>query len=450
MIFNSAGFLLFFFPVAMLLFLSPRLRRFRLPILLILSLFLYETSAGGSQLLLLVLCVGWVHFWSGVASAVSSRGRLAMSIIVPAAVLIYFKYAAFLLSTVGLTDRLPSFSGGLPAGISFYVFHMISFAIDRYRGDLPQAPSRVQFATYVAFFPQLVAGPITRFRQVGDSIRRITEFRHDAGSIWAGVSMLSVGLASKLLLADPLAGMLAPLLKIAPTLDRASAAFVFLAYSFRIYFDFYGYSMMAMGLGALFGIVLPKNFDRPYLSLNPREFWRRWHMTLSFWIRDYLYLPLGGNRHYVRNILIVFGACGLWHGAGWNFVVWGLYHGGLILIYSATRRGWDRLPGWGSVVLTFLLVTLGWPLFALDLPSFMAMATNLFHGGGEGAQVPLSGWLLVIASAGVAFGVDTDKVTDPAILHQPWFRVRQAVLAVLTAAAITLVEGSQPFIYFQF
>lgn len=450
MIFNSPGFVLLFLPLAAFLFLAPALRPWRLPVLLGLSLFFYETSAGGNQLLLLVGCIAWVYFWSGAEGAVGNGRRLALSVIVPALVLTYFKYAAFLLASLGIEGRLPTFKGGLPAGISFYVFHMISFAIDRYRGDLPLVPSRMQFATYVAFFPQLVAGPITRFRQVGGSIRQITEFRPSIGSVWSGIAMLSVGFAAKLLLADPLANILAPMLTTATTLDRATAAFVFLAYSFRIYFDFYGYSMMAMGLGSLFGIVLPKNFDRPYLSANPKEFWRRWHMTLSFWIRDYLYVPLGGNRHHIRNILIVFAACGLWHGAGWNFVVWGLYHGVLVLGYSLTRGLWDRLPNWGAAALTFLLVTLGWPLFALDLPSFVAMTGNLIHGGGSAGMVPLAGWLLVLAAAAVTFGWDIDKLTESSLPEQPLYRLRQVTLALLTVAALALVEGSKPFIYFQF
>ncbi|MFD2235230.1 MBOAT family O-acyltransferase [Phaeospirillum tilakii] len=447
MLFNSPVFLLLFLPLSAALFFWEPLRRWRLPLVTVLSLLFYDISAGDKQLLILAVCIGWVHLL-----AVPGNGRrLALALALPVGVLLYFKYAGFLLGTVGLGDLVRPAKEGIPAGISFYVFHLASFAIDRYRGDIPARPPLAAFASYVSFFPQLIAGPITRFRQVGDNLRRLPGYRATGATLWGGVALFVVGLGAKVLLADPLDRVVAPLFATVGELDRLQALFAIFGYSFRIYFDFYGYSMMAMGLGLAFGVPLPRNFDQPYRSFSPKEFWRRWHMSLSFWIRDYLYLPLGGNRHHARNILIVFAVCGLWHGAGWNFIVWGLYHGLLVLLYGATRPGWDRLPRPAGQALTFLLVSLGWPLFALDLPSFVLLAQTVVLGGTTPTMpaVELAGWLLLAAAALATFALDTDRLAslDPA---EPGYRWRQLALAAIAAVSLTLIEGSRPFIYFQF
>jgi len=446
MLFNSPVFLMLFLPVSAALFFWAPLRRWRLPLVTVLSLLFYDISAGDRQLLILAVCIAWVHFLSRPGSG----RRLALALALPVSVLLYFKYAAFLLGMIGLAGLVPPSKEGIPAGISFYVFHLASFAIDRYRGDVAARPGLATFASYVSFFPQLIAGPITRFRQVGDSLRRLPDFRASAASVWAAVALFVVGLGSKVLLADPLDRVLSPLFHHVEALDRLTALFAIFGYSFRIYFDFYGYSMMAMGLGLAFGVVLPRNFDQPYRSFSPQEFWRRWHMSLSFWIRDYLYLPLGGNRHRVRNILIVFAVCGLWHGAGWNFIVWGLYHGLLVLGHAATRRGWERLPRPAGQALTFLLVSFGWPLFALDLPSFVLLAQTVVTGGAAAAPaIAPASWLLLAAAALVTFAVNTDRLASLAP-DGGFFRWRQTVLALVALASLTLIEGSRPFIYFQF
>ncbi|NFV79047.1 MBOAT family O-acyltransferase [Magnetospirillum aberrantis] len=450
MLFNSPPFLLLFLPLSALLFFWRPLRRWRLPIVTVLSLLFYDISAGDKQLGILIGCIAWVYIISNSPKAQGNGRRLAAALVVPAAVLVYFKYAAFLLTTIGFPNVLPSGKGGIPAGISFYVFHLASFAIDRYRGDIVTRPSPATFATYVGFFPQLIAGPITRFRQVGENIAKLPAFVSTSETVWGGTAMFAVGMGAKLLLADPLMSFVDPLLQKVGDLDRLAAAYAMLGYSFHIYFDFYGYSMMAMGLGMAFGVPLPRNFDRPYLSRNPKEFWRRWHMTLSFWIRDYLYVPLGGNAHYTRNIIIVFAACGLWHGAGWNFIVWGVYHGFLVLTYSATRNLWDRLPAVAAQALTFALVTLGWPLFALDLTSFGHLVTAVVMGSGSASPVVAgTGWLLLTIAALVTFLLDTDRLARPETAG-PSYIVRQMALAAVTLLALTLVEGSRPFIYFQF
>ena len=196
-----------------------------------------------------------------------------------------------------------------------------------------------------------------------------------------------MGLAAKVLIADTLAHYLAPFVGLPATLATSTSLFVLFGYSFQIYFDFYGYSLIAIGLGRLFGFHLPDNFLRPYESLNPKDFWRRWHVSLSYWIRDYLYLPMGGNRRYHLNIAIVFTLVGLWHGARWNFVVWGLYHAGLVVVYALVARYWDRLPGLPQIALNFLLVSFGWVLFLFDFEGAAAFLQKPGRtGGGNGAR----------------------------------------------------------------
>lgn len=454
MIFNSAAFLLMFLPLAAALFFAPGLERWRLPVAVVLSFAFYETSAGVRQVCLLALCIGWVHALSSGMTAPGSRMRLSLSIFLPTAVLIYYKYTDFLLSWLPGDDfGQISAKGVLPAGLSFYVFHLISYAIDRYRGGCEPPPRALQFACYVAFFPQLVAGPITRFSQVGEAIGALVRFRLDSDHLSRGVGAMVVGLACKVMLADPLSRALAPLWAISDRLSPTQAIFLVMGYSFQIYLDFYGYSLMAIGLGELFGVRLPPNFLRPYLSCDPREFWRRWHMSLSSWIRDYLYLPLGGNTRHARNILIVFAACGLWHGAGWNFVAWGLYHGLLVITYSAMRRQWDALPRPLATAITFGLVSAGWPLFVLDLPSFWQAVVNLVLNSSSANSVggPTPGqWALLIGAGIIALAIDTDRLAQGDGLEGRWSVLRQVGLAGTALACLAFLRGSEPFLYFRF
>ncbi|MEQ8247535.1 MAG: MBOAT family O-acyltransferase [Alphaproteobacteria bacterium] len=456
MLFNDLGFLFLFLPLVLFgFFLAPaKLRAW----LLIFASFVFYGWSGLEHAAVLAAGMVWVYLLT--LSHVMRGGwlRLVIVIIGPAGALVYYKYAAFLEASVrglllgdqGIKEFSLFDNVLLPAGISFFTFQLIAFAIDRYRGNIDEQPRFRELALYVSFFPQLVAGPILRFEQVVAPIRRLAEFRPTLSDVYIATAYFIVGIGSKVLLADGISNAMASFSESPAALSASGAAFVTLGYSLQIYFDFYGYSLAAIGLGRLFGFHFPDNFLRPYDSLNPREFWRRWHVTLSYWIRDYLYLPMGGNRHYVRNITIVFAIVGLWHGAGWNFVVWGLYHGGLVGGYHLIRPAWDRLPRLLQWLLNFTLVSLGWSLFLYDFGGAGALLTSLVGLGGEATPGP-TGWVIVAAAFAVCFGVNYERLIEKGRSMgcgtAIGFGVVAAVIAVTT---LLFIDDSNTFIYFRF
>ena len=263
------------------------------------------------------------------------------------------------------------------------------------------------------------------------------------------IAYIVAGLALKVLLADTLGNYNGVWIDHPENLTASTAVFVLLAYSFQIYYDFFGYSLIAIGLGKLFGFDFPNNFLRPYQSRNIKDFWRRWHITLSFWIRDYLYLPLGGNRYYARNILIVFAICGLWHGAGFPFIVWGLYHGCLVALYNVTARFWDAMPNLIQVSLTFLLVSLGWTLFVFDFQDAITFFTSLAGFGTGLAPTPnIEHWTVLALAAFVCFVPGLETALARAGSNATW---RDAVIYAGFAVAVLLfLNRSHTFIYFRF
>ncbi|HEY4031972.1 MAG TPA: MBOAT family O-acyltransferase, partial [Caulobacteraceae bacterium] len=298
-----------------------------------------------------------------------------------------FKYADFLTRDLDTVLRMV---GGphlgmkrgqiaLPLGISFFTFHALSYLIDVYRRRFEANRSLNQIALYIAFFPQLIAGPIVRYRTIA---RRLAFRRHSWGRASAGLRLAVTGLAMKTLIADPLAPVADAVFDHAAQPGLLAAWAGTAAYTLQIYFDFAGYSLMAIGMGVVFGFSLPRNFDRPYRSGSITEFWRRWHMTLSAWFRDYLYIPLGGNRggavRTYRNLVVVFLLCGLWHGASWTFVLWGLWHG-LFLVLERAGLGpvLKRLPAVVGWAYALFAVMLGWVLFRA--PSLIA-AVQVWRG----------------------------------------------------------------------
>ena len=399
-----------------------------------------------------------------------SRGQKAavvISIVQNLALLGFFKYFNFatesydaLAAWLGFPNlRLDlAFKITLPLGISFYTFQSMSYSIDVYRGDARAIRNFTDFACYVAMFPQLVAGPIIRFSEVADQMMQRT---HTLEKFARGVAFLALGLAKKVLLANP-CGKVADTVFNAGSAGCADSWFGVLAYSFQIYFDFSGYSDMAIGLGLMFGFVFAKNFDSPYRSQSITEFWRRWHLSLSTWLRDYLYIPLGGNQYgpvrtYV-NLFLVMLLGGLWHGAAWNFVAWGTIHGALL----AFERFWDKRPVYHflprplRVGLTYLLVLFTWVFFrAKDLPAAAAYIRSMLGLGTaqDGAGL-LQGivykpyYLLTFALCAVVvwFAPQTwdwsRKITWPKAL---------AVIALLWLSIVVLsTQAYNPFIYFIF
>lgn len=340
--------------------------------LLLASLFFYSWGEPKYVFLMLVSIV--VNYVLGLLLARAEdhkRRLLCASILLNLAMLGYFKYFNFLMETVnvllgGVGGHTIEFQQvALPIGISFFTFQIMSYVIDVYRGKVPPQKSCVKLALYVSLFPQLIAGPIVRYSDVA---AQIDERRTTWDGLYAGTVRFMIGLAKKVLLSNQVAAIADA--AFAQTNPPVLLAWIgAAAYTLQIYFDFSGYSDMAIGLGRLFGFEFLENFNYPYISSTVREFWRRWHISLSSWFRDYLYIPLGGNRgsskKTYRNLIIVFLLTGLWHGASWNFVVWGLWHG-IFLILERILGARCTLPKWLGHVYTMLVVMIGWVIFRAD------------------------------------------------------------------------------------
>lgn len=395
MVFSSPLFLFYFLPVVLILYyLVPRGQIFwKNLVLLVGSLFFY--AWGEPVYVLLMLFSIAMDYGLGLWLEHEKRrgghpGRvLALAVVLNLLLLGFFKYANFLIGTVnGVTGAgLPLLEVSLPIGISFYTFQALSYIIDLYRGEVEVQRSILNFGTYVSLFPQLIAGPIVRMKTVAGELQDRQETFPDFA---AGVRRFTVGLAKKVLLANT-AGEIWQTVSGMETgkLPVLTAWIGLAAFTFQIYFDFSGYSDMAIGLGRMFGFHFPENFRYPYTATSITDFWRRWHITLSTWFREYVYIPLGGNRKglgkQIRNILIVWLLTGIWHGAGWNFVVWGLYFGVILMMEKiGLLRLLEKAPVFLRHLYTMLLVMLSWAIFAFDsLGQGVQFIGALFGGGGR-------------------------------------------------------------------
>ncbi len=460
--FTSVTFLFFFLPAVVALYFalpSGGEKRARNGLLLAASLLFYAWGEG-TYLALLLVSIGMNHVLSH-AVAKNRKPWLAIGIAANLAMLVVFKYLDLIVDTVGLTDfgvEKPDGVQGifrLPLGISFFTFQAISLLIDVGRGN---APAKNVFRTglYIAMFPQLVAGPIVRW----DEIRvQITERSETWDRFCSGLQLMMLGLAQKVLIADVVAVVADNAFGAEAGSLSAGAAWLGLAaFTIQIFYDFAGYSNMAIGMGRIFGFELPRNFEHPYSASSFREFWRRWHMTLSRWFRDYLYIPLGGSREgrfaTYRNLLIVFVLCGLWHGANWTFLLWGLWHGVFLIGERVARRtGFPALPRVVGVAYTVLFVALGWVLFRADsLPDALAYWGDLLPGEGARIDVPETAVYALIIGAFLAWdrtarwgeGLNPDSTLGVSLR---WVGV--LMLAVLCFAAVAS-STVQSFIYFVF
>jgi len=456
-IFNDFAFLFVFLPAVLTLFFMPGARRFRAHTLIVSSLVFYGIS-GIEHALILCADVVWVYFLVTRPGFCMSRVLLTAAVVPPALALIYYKYLGFFLRTfIDLNNPLNHQKFNLfvdvllPAGISFFTFQIISFAVDRYRGDVKDIPSFSHFAAYIMLFPQLVAGPILRYRDVSVPLRHLEHFRLDGRHAARAVGYICLGLAAKVLIADTLNHYIIDYGNDPGHLSQLAVAYTILAYSFQIYFDFYGYSMIAIGLGALFGFSFPQNFKRPYMAVNPREFWRCWHVTLSFWIRDYLYIPLGGNKSYIRNMFIVMAVCGLWHGAGWSFIVWGLYHACLVAAYHYWKAVWDRMVAVIQRCLTFTLVSLGWLLFLFDFAGIQKILSSLTGAANVTHPDPsIEMWVGVTIAAVFTFLVNLEPLAENNATV-PWkVALINLGFSFLFVFVLLFLDQSETFIYFRF
>ncbi len=385
---------------------------------------------------------------------------VVLSLVCNLGLLGYFKYANFGIETLNAVlgqsaGTLSWTEVVLPVGISFYTFQTISYTVDVYRGAAEPVKRFRDFMCYVAMFPQLVAGPIVRYNTIADQLSSRT---HTLDKFYRGVIAFQIGLAKKVLVAD-LLGQVADRAFAAPALDTGDAWLGSLAYTFQIYFDFSGYSDMAIGLGLMMGFRFPINFDRPYVSASITEFWRRWHISLSRFLRDYLYIPLGGNRHgefrtYVHlGVTMLLG--GLWHGAAWTFVAWGAYQGFFLIMerLAGKRSLYASFPRAVRILLTFVLVVFGWVLFrAPDLGSALDMASAMIGIVQRPTLVtPLDVRTIhLVAFAVAALLVWTQPTTQTIVArlkaHRAWIVQPLFLLAIVHLHFTDHV----PFLYFQF
>ncbi len=450
MIFSSFTFLLLFMPCVLLLYrVLPA--GVRMPFLLAASLLFY---GWGNPAWLLLIFFSMVLNWGGVllmtrGGKKPSKAALAGMIALNLLPLLWFKYAGFLADAWTRLTGIPlDFTApGLPAGISFFTFQAMSYVIDVYRGQAKPQKNFVTFSVYLSLFPQLVAGPIVRYTDLEAQL--IARPKPEYPEMREGLRRFCTGLAKKVLLADAMGRLWGSINGNFAEAGALGAWVGLLAFSFQIFFDFSGYSDMAIGLCRCMGFRIPENFDRPYRARSLTDFWRRWHMTLTGWFRTYVYIPLGGSRRgRIRrdlNVLVVWALTGLWHGAGWNFVLWGLYFA-LLLIFEKRflleNRIWQKIPGWIRQLLTFLAVMLGWGLFS----GFGSELWKALWGGYGGASaetvtrcaayVPM---LLVCAAVSFL----------PAPKKNPLRRFASPVLMFLCLAALA-AQGYAPFVYFQF
>lgn len=468
MVFSSMIFLCVFLPVVLIVYyvLPKQLRNLWL---LLASLFFY--AWGEPRYILIMLFSTVFDYCNGRAISYATKkgkhdtwGRavLALSVTGNLAILCFFKYTDFVLENI---NRLAGTQFGLlqlalPIGISFYTFQTMSYTIDVYRGKTPAQQNMISFGMYVCLFPQLIAGPIVRYKDVQKEVDARTT---TISGVASGVQRFLIGLAKKVLLANQI-GALWDYLKGLGSMDMSMALAWLgaLAFTFQIYFDFSGYSDMAIGLGEMFGFHFPENFDHPYESKSITEFWRRWHMTLGTWFREYLYIPLGGNRNGVArqifNLLVVWFLTGLWHGAGWNFILWGLYYFVLLVLEKFVLRGvLERLPGIVQHLYTMFFVIIGWVIFAFDdmgqLESFLKALFGIGVPAGNG--LALYEWdirapfLAVLLIASTTFPTRIAKQLTREERRSPLLMVYTGALLVLSLAF--LVSGSyNPFLYFRF
>ncbi|HPQ08799.1 MAG TPA: MBOAT family O-acyltransferase [Bacteroidia bacterium] len=370
MVFSSITFLLYFLPLFLIAYqLVPK--SFKNGFILLASIFFY--SWGGPKFIFAILATTFLDFifvqkMYVAKTSASKKFWLILSLCMNLGMLFYFKYANFFLENISDLFGIP-FSVKkilLPVGISFYTFESITYMVDVYRGIHPPLKNFWQYQTYILLFPKLIAGPIVRFHEIAD---QITDRLESYDKKIHGLVLFCIGLSKKVILANTIGKQADEVFFMSiETIDTMAAWVGALSYTFQIYFDFSGYSDMAIGLCKFMGFDIPENFNNPYISQSITEFWRRWHITLGRWMKNYLYIPLGGNRvSKIRtfiNLWIVFILSGLWHGANWNFIFWGAYHGLFLVLEKWTLLKWyEKIPSFIRVVITFVIVVTGWVLF---------------------------------------------------------------------------------------
>ncbi|MBD5488713.1 MAG: MBOAT family protein [Lachnospiraceae bacterium] len=473
MVFSSLEFLFRFLPVFMLIYLSVP-AKYRNIVLLVGSLIFY--GVGEPYFVLLLILSVLVNyglnrymFWEPRSPqpdrerkrARRRKAALISALVIDFGILFVFKYwdfAAGVVNDLANREAIPLLMLALPLGISFYTFQMVSYQIDCYRGTMEEPAGFISFAAYVSMFPQLIAGPIVRYDEVSD---RMAGRKIRIRDLENGLKLFTVGLGLKVLLANQIGTLWNTIMSAgAGNLHITVAWLGAIAYSFQIYFDFWGYSVMAMGLGKMLGFRIPRNFDDPYVSRSISEFWRRWHITLGRWFREYVYFPMGGSRKgslkTVVNLFVVWACTGLWHGADWNFLLWGML---LFLILTVEKNSYGRKLEQSKVVghiYTLLIIPITWVVFAItDLGQLVAYLGNLFGIHRAAVMVGMQHlerylqqyWVLLIAC--ILFATPYPRQWYQRWKDR-WFMVVVLLLIFWFSVREIMVGSNNPFLYFRF
>ena len=466
MLFSSIPYIYYFLPCVLILYFAVP-DRMKNAVLLLSSLFFYGWGEP-RYLVFMIFSIVQGYFSARLAEKHRGDGRgraaCAISVALSLALLAYCKYADFFIGSFSALTGLsiPLLGIALPIGISFYTFQVLSYVIDVYRGDVPAQRNLINLATYIAMFPQLIAGPIVRYSDIAPELE---SRRHTLNGAAAGAGRFTVGLAKKILIAN----VMAELVSAIKGSNEKTMLFYWIyavAYMLQVYFDFSGYSDMAIGLGRIFGFTFSENFNYPYISKSITEFWRRWHISLGSWFRDYLYIPLGGNRvsvpRHILNILIVWMATGLWHGAAWNFVLWGLFFAIMLIIEKHFLAKPLKALGGSSHVYVLFFVMLSFVLFdASSVGDAFSYFRAMFGGAGIAGTGEVTMYYLRSYAIPTAIAI-IGATPLPKHLYQRFAETKIGgnvltfvepigVLVLLAVCTAYLIDGSfNPFLYFRF
>lgn len=464
MVFSSLVFMFAYLPITLLAYyLVPR--QGRNIFLFIVNLIFY--GWGEPKLVLLMVFNIFLNYTGGWlvdkyrADAKKKKLFLILTCVLDIGILAVFKYTGMITETLNMLPflNIPELQISLPIGISFYTFQTMSYVIDVYRDDAPVSKNFINFGTYVALFPQLIAGPIVRYRDVAE---QLVNRRETLEMFTKGVKLFMVGLAKKVIIANTMGTLTTNIFATTDENGVVGTWVGMIAYTFQIYFDFSGYSDMACGLGNMMGFEFLKNFNYPYIAKSITDFWRRWHISLSTWFKEYVYIPLGGNRKGVKrqifNLLIVWGLTGLWHGAAYNFVLWGLYYGLLLILEKfVLKKFLDRLPSFVQHIYTLFIIIIGWGLFYFtdvgQLGEFMVDLFNFGNGicGDQAFNLIMSNLPMLIIAAVASTPLATMLYTRFEHRRFMWIPETLYCMGVLVVSTASLVNQSyNPFLYFRF
>ncbi|HBX52358.1 MAG: sugar acetyltransferase [Bacteroidetes bacterium RIFOXYA12_FULL_35_11] len=473
MVFSSSLFLLYFLPFVLLVYFLTD-KKYRNYVALAASIFFY---AWGAPIFIFVVLGSIIADFYLVQWMYNSEGKLkriylVLSVVLNLGLLAYFKYANFFVDNLNVllnhtgVGSISFAKIALPVGISFFTFQKFTYSIDVFRGKHPPLTKVTDLCLYILFFPQLIAGPIVRYGEIAEQL--VNRDKHDTIDYkLTGFFRFIIGLSKKVLIANVLGAEADKIFALSGADLTTSLAWVgILAYAFQIYFDFSGYSDMAIGMAKMMGFVFPENFNNPYISQSITEFWKRWHMTLGRWMRDYLYIPLGGSKVSVKrmyfNLWLVFAVSGLWHGAAWNFVVWGIFHGVfLIMDRLFLLKIFDKIGKYPSIAITFLITLVGWVLFrAESMTQAVTYVKKMFSFDFRPTEIYFDTRFITILIIAAFFSfiraTKFGEKLENAVFWNNYTMKRYYTMTVLSALLLIICIGSitsmgfNPFIYFRF